>query len=666
MATFYLDAVNGLDANDGSSFALAWKTITSGATAARIAPADIIRIAKSPAPTALAGTTATWTDLSKTVTLGSAETANITLVETNWTAISGGDTTPTLVAVATDAKQGSNSVRLTLDAAVQTNVGQAFFATGALDLSAYQKISFWIKNSHAILATHYTVKLCSDTSGATPVDTFIIPAIPSAARWLPVTIARNGGGNLGAAIQSIAIYTDSAAPTNSSNILIDNFIACTSDGLNLQSLISKNTLEQGTTALANYGNEGWYGIQSINGTTVLLDGNTNILANAGRGYVGTTESVNTFKRETIKTALATLVGDIVQDVMDSGTLALGNIEFQGGYDIVTNTQIGETFFDGLNGFGAGLRIGVSFTTFNYVNCLRYNNSITIGSNNTIINMSSSNSTLNGIFVTGQNNIITTISNVNNNAVGVLIDGVNNIIATISNANSNTNGVQFGVSAADNIITTISNARSNGNVGLQLISSNNNQIGNISTSSNVNAAIANSAGRNYIRNATLSESTKVSAGTAFADRKVFINNIGGFSNIWGDLGNIVSQNATAGGTGLEWRMNITDTRRAINYPLSLSVAKIAVQANKAVDVSLFFKKSHATDIEGVLVCRGGQLSGIASDVKTTAPSNTNRNSVALATMTPTESGVLEIEVWSYWVSGAATQNVIVDDINIVST
>jgi hypothetical protein len=68
MSTFYLDYVNGNDSADGSTFTLTglptvgpWKTITSGPTAARIAPGDIIKIAKSPAPTSL-GVDGVWTD----------------------------------------------------------------------------------------------------------------------------------------------------------------------------------------------------------------------------------------------------------------------------------------------------------------------------------------------------------------------------------------------------------------------------------------------------------------------------------------------------------------------------------------------------------------------------------------------------------------------------
>jgi hypothetical protein len=60
MATYYLDYENGNDANDGLSFANRWKTMTTGATAARIAPGDTIRIMGSPDPTSL-GIGATWT-----------------------------------------------------------------------------------------------------------------------------------------------------------------------------------------------------------------------------------------------------------------------------------------------------------------------------------------------------------------------------------------------------------------------------------------------------------------------------------------------------------------------------------------------------------------------------------------------------------------------------
>ena len=53
MSTFYIDLDNGSDAADGTTWANAWKTVTGGATAARIAPGDIIRISKTPDPVSI-------------------------------------------------------------------------------------------------------------------------------------------------------------------------------------------------------------------------------------------------------------------------------------------------------------------------------------------------------------------------------------------------------------------------------------------------------------------------------------------------------------------------------------------------------------------------------------------------------------------------------------
>jgi len=53
--------------------------------------------------------------------------------------------------------------------------------------------------------------------------------------------------------------------------------------------------------------------------------------------------------------------------------------------------------------------------------------------------------------------------------------------------------------------------------------------------------------------------------------------------------------------------------------------------------------------------------VDSDVKVECPSNTNRNQVTL-TFTPTEAGVVAIEVWAWYVS-STTEYVIVDDITI---
>jgi len=76
MATYYIDFEGGNDANAGTSFATRWKTITNGATAARIAPGDTIRIMASPDPTSIGN--ATWTGGGRPAAINISSSTNAT------------------------------------------------------------------------------------------------------------------------------------------------------------------------------------------------------------------------------------------------------------------------------------------------------------------------------------------------------------------------------------------------------------------------------------------------------------------------------------------------------------------------------------------------------------------------------------------------------------
>ena len=611
MATFYVDYALGNDANTGSAFGAgtAWKTLTLGATAARIAPGDIIRIAKSPAPTSL-GVTGVWTNLSRTVTLASALTAVIEDCEDAW--VASANVTAT---ASTTNKEGTNSCSLAIAAGFTTGKVAYEALAGSTDFSGYQQVSFWIRSSVAISAGVLTLDLCSDTIGATSVNSIAIPAIPGTGRWQVVTV--DTGGALGAAIQSISIkaISDPGTPT----ILIDNIIACkassSADSLTLSSLISKNSAEQG-------GTEGWYGIQSINGTTVILDADTNTEAGVGRGYSGTTETVTTYKRETIKTTPVANAGTTVQEVMDSGTIG-NNIQFQGGYDTGTGNQTGETIFDGQNGNGYGIYLASkSYILLNYLNAVRYNT---------------------GFIFTGtsNNNTITTLSNANNNYnYGVYFTGNNNTITTLSNANNNYYGVYFDYS-------------------------NNNTIKSLSTTGNGTAGIYNDNGRNYISNALIAEATEVAGFISFANSRIFSHNHDQTANnhwIFTDGGTINSQTTVRHtASGVAWKFAITSANRASNYPLNLSIAKIAVTANNLVTVKVWVYKDSAAGVGAKLVCKGGQIAGVAADVTATAADVLQTWEELTITFTPTEAGVVEVEGWGYYVSG--NSNVYFDDISV---
>ena len=780
--TFTLDGAlwasfNGADVTGdavpfgGSSWADAWLTITSGATAARIAPGDIIRISKTADPVGKGF--ATWTSLSKTVTLTAqtgctftnsgatkvrvtktghnystgdvitvsatesgtydgtyavtvissstfdldgttysadktgtvtpAFTATIDRCEADWSVVGMNGTSAAKLAVATDAKEGSYCVKIVEDGTPAADQVQAFSATGTLDLSKYQKISFWIKNEVAILANQLELNLCNVNDGTDEKDVFPIPAIPSTGRWVCLTIARNGGGNLWNSVKSINISNGSNATTYTASkyVYIDNIIACTTNGLNLQSLISKNGAAQGET-------EGFYGIQSIVGNTILLDNDTNTKANAGQGYStsGTSpETVATYIRETYKTALASGSSAVASDVMDSGTFE-NNIQYQFGFQVGTTDQNGETFFDGLNGNGFSLRVNKSYVTINYASFVRYYAGIDLdssGANNTVTNITNANNNLYGIYINyssnnsintitninnnlyngiylnqGAKNLINTITNANNNQVGIFISSVNNQISAVVNVINNSNsGIQFNygnnnlISAITNvnnnniygiffnfsyvnIINTLTNLNNNVSYGLYFASSSNNKI-KVGSSTGGTGFYAD-AGNNYLINFTFL-GTEFSSITTPVNNWVWsLNHDNTEDNHWGFTyqATVNWQIATKYGSQPgSWKTAITGSTRNSGYPVKLKVAEIPIKGNGVLTVTAWVKKDHATNILARLVAYANQTIGNV-ETSTTKADDTDWQQLTI-NITPTLLGttvkaVMEIYLETYYVAG----------------
>lgn len=365
MATYYLDYEGGSDAADGTSFANRWKTITSGATAARIAPNDTIRIMGSPAPTSL-GINATWTNKSTTVTLASALNVLIAECDSAWTAsanVTATVNTNTLFFIGTMYRTGTGNAKLAIASGFTTGKVAYLDLGSNQDYSAYQGVTFWLQVETTTLAAGVlTLDLCSDTIGATPVDTLAIPAVSQVGQWIAVHIDK--GSALGSAIRSISINAISDPGTI--NVHIDNLSttkAVGNDCLTLQSLIGKNS-----------GDELWWALRRINGTVLTLDLCPQMDPSlAGlRGYWGTSESVTTYKRETIKTTL--VASDAAaQEIQDSGTA--GNlITFSGGWNRTDmSSQTLDTYFDGQSGYGTGIAsVSKSYLSLTKLWCVRYN------------------------------------------------------------------------------------------------------------------------------------------------------------------------------------------------------------------------------------------------------------------------------------------------------
>lgn len=639
MTTYYLNHSIGDDANDGSTWALAWKTITSGATAARIAPGDIIKIAKTPDPT-LVGT-ATWTDKSLSVTLDTAVNANIDLCASAWSVVSN-------VTCTTSAtrKQGSTSISITIGAAF-TSGKVAYKTLSSLDLSGYEQVSFWIRSSIAVSGLQ--IKLCSDTLGNTPVDELTLPAISVINNWYPVTINKNAA--LGSAIQSVALYAlvDPGAPV----ILLDDIVACKSaasaSSLSLKSLISKNSAAQG-------GVLSWHGIQSIDGVTVKLDSDVQTEADSGRGYSGTTENVSTYKREAYEITAT-------ETVNDSGT-ETAHIYYEAGYDTATGLQDGETFIDGIIGTFVGLTLGSrSWIDVNYMSFIRctYGVSLTSCYYNTVNLGSLCNNTSNGLYFSSTSACNITVRDCcNNGTYGVNLNGNGHEI-TITNINSNdSNGIQ---AAIKNTHLNVTNCKNNDGYGFYAGSSCNNVRGIINTDDNVSGGIYQYYGLIYLNKSTIAETTEVTGFAAYDDGSLFStlhDNTAASNKIYTYGGTITSQSAVRQTTtGVAWKMAPNNTARNSMYPLTLPIARVAVDAGAAVSVFAWFLRD-SLDITGKMVCRGGQVAGLTTTQTATITAGIDTWQELSLTFTPTESGVVEIEAWAY---GGTTNSIYVDSIRI---
>jgi hypothetical protein len=250
----------------------------------------------------------------------------------------------------------------------------AFFATGTLDLSAYQGLTFWIQTSAIVAAGSLSIRLCSDVAGVTTVNNIAVPTVATATAngWYPVYV--DTAGALGASIASVALYVDTDLGASAVTVYIDDIStvkASGNDALNLQSLIGTNGAD-----------ETWWAIRGINGVTVTLDESPAMaVANTARGYysVNGTQTVTAYKRETIKIA----TGSTAHTIQDSGS-AGSLITFSGGWnrtDMATQTL--DTWWDGCTG-GFSVIVGASknYIKFTLMNCVRGNRGIIMTGTNT--------------------------------------------------------------------------------------------------------------------------------------------------------------------------------------------------------------------------------------------------------------------------------------------
>lgn len=715
MATFYLDYEGGNDANSGVDFANRWKTVTSGATAARIAPGDTIRLMGSPAPTSL-GISATFTNKSPTVTLASALNVLLTDCEVGWTASANVTSSADNIRFRTGAK----SVNQQVAGAFTTGLA-AYLATGTLNLSAYQGITLWIRVDQVVAGGSLSIRLCSDAAGVTTVDNLAIPAAATATvnGWYPVYIDK--GSALGASIQSIAMYVDTDLGAGIVNVWLDNIStvkAAGNDNLNLQSLIGKNTA-----------GETWWAIRGISGTTVTLDESPAMpVGNTARGYYGTTGLAAAYKRETIH--LATTAAQ--HTVQDSGTL--GNlITFSGGWDRVDmSTQTLETWWDGMTcSFSIFLASAKDYIGVTKLSCVRGANGINTSvalagwqlldghfNNNSGIgcSLANSNNSANPVigtiftcangsngfgdatFFGHTNGTIESITSWSNRNIGVQLQScqgskITSIVSCNNAASGLTNGTGTSLQLHIVALTTLDNAlwgvvldatmwntitidtivsRNNGNQGLFIgVMKGYSTINSLTTSGNGTAGVqingTTLGGWLLIRASSISEATKITetsiSGSTYQIGAVHFQNYLGtpgshLSYIHGGAGKVTTELGAGRHTasGIAWTLQPLTAVLNQYMPLRHVLATLPVNAGALVTVTCWVNRSN-TGLSASLVCPGRQLTGVDNDVIAVAAAGAGSWEQLTITFTPTEAGAVELELQAY---GGTTFTVTADD------
>lgn len=583
-----------------------------------------------------------------------------------WTSAAGANVTTLL---STTTKEHYQTDQINIQNGFTTGLA-AYYPTGTLDLSGYQQVSFWIGNFGGALgaAGSMDLRLCSDSTGTTAVNTISIPNLPAANRWMPVTV--DLGANLGSNIQSIALYvnTDNGAQT----IQLNNIIACkassAADSLTLTSLIGKNTT-----------GETFWGIQSINGRRVMLDADTNAqpTSTTVRGYYGTSATVTTWKRETIKLGPAASSNTTLQTINESGTAA-NLMTFSGGWDRTNmSTQNIETWLDGVNGNGRGLNIQTSYIMAEKIAFVRCNSAIffSSGSTSTVFQgnfIAANNNTSTGIeLTTSWANIDLTVGSIVacNSAADMQGSNITNTKITLPIVNSNNANAILLNGTPSQIIT--GNFANNGGRGVFFSStfqlpSYGTLFRNCTFRDN-NAGAIDSSGTNgpsYLMNCQVLDTSEVSNPTSalLGLTSIYSHNHDGVVDnhkvflSYGLVSSATDQRQSA--SGISWKIQPTNGNLSQFVPLRFSLAKVACSANNLVTVKAWMRRDNS-GLTMRLVCKGGQIAGVPNDV-TASVTTTNAWEEETITFTPTEAGVVEItaEAW-----GGTTFSGWVDDMTI---
>jgi hypothetical protein len=588
----------------GSSWADAWQTVNSGATAARIQPGDFFKFPKTPATST--GVNATFTANSKTVTLASALTKTVTNASTGWTA----SANITLSTTAT-RKIGASALVVTPGAAFTTGKVCYIGLGGTQDFSAYEKLSFWFRPTTGTIISSGTYKicLCSDTTGDVIVNEMNIPA--TIANSSHHTMVCDYGAALGSSIQSVAIYANSDPGTTAFSV---------------ENIVAANDF----THRSFFGWQGdcFYVPQSIDETTVIIDSVNTALG--GRGWYGTT-GTNTMH---IVNPYVSAVTSNFMAINEQGSPPAKST-YSGGWDTSSGLQDGYTYFHSqVNGQGTLFSISAGHVIENFV-CGCYS----------------------GGFALGNTCTATTIKNCVSSGCSTgasMPDGLNNLFLD-SRFLACSSAIIFGGSN----IAVNCDFFSCGSAGATIKQSKfiNCRFANCSPSSI--SASGNALYRYMYQPGALLKNCLIADSTEFT----FTTNTTGIiwsydhdqtpGNHWGfaNGATVNIQSSVVHDTEpVAWRVVHSSADANASNPVMFKLGEFAVSAASLVTFSAWVKKDHATNVGCSIFVEDEvyNIAGVVADEETAA-NNTSWQQLTI-TFTPDVDGIVPIYFKSWYIAG----------------
>jgi hypothetical protein len=602
------------------------------------------------------GATGTWFLRNwSPVILTTAVTQNVALtalgqgLKTNWTSAANvACTMPT-----TEFRCGGDSLLVTPNATFTTGL-MAYYPLSALDLSAYQQLSFWFKITGSASVTtdsQFALKLCSDSLGVTPVanGTFNIRAPGAASAWVPTAV--EAAGAIGSGINSIAIYA-LVDPGAGATISLDNIIACkassAADSLTHQSLISKNT-----------GNEPWHALLTIDGTMLVLGtypvacGASLTVSNC-RGYSGTTATQTLYKRETTKPSPLTANSTtFVVELMSFSTTGTP-VTYSGGWDrtdMTTQPAGAVTYLDALGNNGSGLGsvgtgFGVSVSGFSFTRC--YNALWCYGSNSTFSGIDSNNNNATAVQSGSYKGSRWSFRNTCNNGAGFAASSGYAKVTVTGNVSGNV-GVGFSSSQQGATMNITGATVTNNGTGIAAIAGGDNTtvIGGTVVNNKLNVTTATFGAINLVNTTcNVLDASNLATSTAAAGfGTIRCHNYDGAGShiiIGTQVQYYSSTSVRHTASGMSWAISLLNTTSFVTADTAAiySLAKVAVSANTLVTMKAWLYRTDATLTARIAVL-GGQIAGVATDVTTAMTAAINTWEEITLTFTPTEDGVVEL-------------------------